>query len=176
MDSITFIASSGLITLIGSISYFIYIEFYRIPQLNYEILPTYIIEDEKIVPVIFRNEGHANATNVRIKINCSGPIQNLFEDIPEKFLTDVDNQNVLIYQLDRFTKSLKSTIYIKMSSLSEKPINNIDITSDQGTGQEYKKLTPLSLWERIALIMISFSLGMLTTIMLIYYTIISSKP
>jgi hypothetical protein len=63
-----------------------------------------------------------------------------------------------------------------MSSLSEKPINNIDITSDQGTGQEYKKLTPLSLWERIALIMISFSLGMLTTIMLIYYTIISSKP
>ena len=174
MDLITFIASSGLIALIGGVFYFVYSEFYKVPRLNYEILPTYVIEDEKIVPVIFRNEGHANATNVRIKINCSGPIQNLFEDIPEKFSTEKDNQNILVYQLGRFTKSLKSTIYIKISSLSEKPINNIDITSDQGTGQEYKKLIPLSLWERIVMIMISFGLGMLTTIMLLYYTVISS--
>ena len=162
MDSITFIASSGLITLIGSISYFIYIEFYRIPQLNYEILPTYIMEDEKIVPIIFRNNGHKNATNVRLKISCSGPIQNIFEDIPEKFATEKENQNVLIYQLDRFTKSIMLTIYIKISSLSDEAINSIDITSDQGSGQEYQKLVPLSKSERIGLALMIFSLGFLT--------------
>ena len=153
-----------------------YKEFYKIPKLNYEILPTYIMGDEIIAPIIFRNEGHANATNVRIKINCSGPIQNVFDDIPEKYLNEKGDQNVLIYQLDRFTKSLKSTIYIKISSLSERAINNIDITSDQGPGQKYKKLTPLSLGERIGLILMSFSLGIIVTLMWIYYTIISSKP
>lgn len=163
MDFITFIASSGLIAVIGSVSYFIYIEFYKIPKLNYEILPTYIMEDEKIVPIIFRNNGHENATNVRLKINCTGPIQNIFEDIPEKFSTETENQNVLIYQLDRFTKSIILTIYIKISSLSDEVINNINITSDQGSGQEYQKLEPLSKGDRIALVLMGFGLGMIVS-------------
>lgn len=119
------------------------------------------MEDEKIVPIIFRNNGHENANNVRLKINCSGPIQNIFEDIPEKFVTEKENQNVLIYQLDRFTKSIMLTIYIKISSLSDGAINYIDITSDQGSGKEYQKLVPLSKGERIGLVLMSFSLGFL---------------
>ena len=85
--------------------------------------------------------------------------------IPEKFSFEKDNQNVIIYQLDRFTKSIMLTIYIKISSLSDDLINYIDITSDQGPGQEYKKLAPLSLGERIGLVLISFGLGMCVTVM-----------
>ena len=176
MDFITFIASSGLIALIGSVLYFIYIEFYKIPKLNYEILPTYIMEDEKIVPIIFRNNGHKNATNVRLKISCSGPIQNIFEDIPEKFATEKENQNVLIYQLDRFTKSIMLTIYIKISSLSDEAINYINITSDQGPGQEYQKLEPLSRGERIGLVLMSFGLGVLASTTALFIFAIILKP
>lgn len=167
MNIVTFIASSGLFTLIGGILSFIYWQYYNLPKLNYEILPTYIMGDEKIVPVIFRNEGHAKATDIRIKISCSGPIQNLFEDIPEKFTSERDNQNVIIYRLDRFTKSIIATIYLKISSLSDEPINVISITSDQGPGHKYKKLTPLSLEERLGIVLTSFALGLLFSALLL---------
>ena len=75
MDNFTFLAQSGLITLIAIGLAWYYKELYKKPKLYYDLWAPYIIGDEKIVPIIIGNSGHAKATNVRLIINCDGGIR-----------------------------------------------------------------------------------------------------
>ncbi len=168
MDIIELISSGGVAAIILAALGFVYKEIYKQPKLTYQILRPYVRGDERIVPIIFRNEGHANATNVRITITCSGPIQVISEEeIPENLETERPNQYTIIYKLDRLTHQIGIPVYITLSSLSDRPVNNVNITSDQGSGQEYKILVPLGLSDRIMLILGSFLLGIVAFILYI---------
>ena len=154
------IFSGGAFAAVLVILGFVYKEFYKVPRLSYRIIRPYVKGDEKTVPIIFSNDGHANATNVRITINCNGPIQEISkEEIPENFETERSDQNTLIYKLDRLTSKIPFTTYLTISSSSDRPISNVTITSDEGSGREYKALAPLSFSDRIMLMIGSAFLG-----------------
>lgn len=159
MDIIN-IFSGGAFAAVLAILGFIYKEFYKVPRLSYKIIRPYVKADEKIVPIIFSNDGHANATNVRLTINCNGPIQEISkEEIPEKFETEMPDQNTLIYKLDRLTSKIPFTTYLTISSSSDRPINKVTITSKEGSGKEYKVLAPLNFSDRVILIIGSAIFG-----------------
>ncbi len=152
--------SGGAFAVVVVILGFIYKEFYKVPRLSYQILRPYVKADEKLVPIIFSNDGHANATKVRLTINCNGPITEISkEEIPENFEREKPDQYTLIYKLDRLTSKIPFTTYLTISSSSDRPINNVTITSDEGSGREYKALAPLSFSDRIILIILSATMG-----------------
>ena len=144
-----------IIVIIG----FYYFEFYKIPKLTYQIFRPYEKQDEKIVPIIIGNEGHANATNVRLTIKCNGPIQELSEEIFEEVKIERLDQNIVIYKFPRLTHQIAIPIYITLSSLSNKAIDNIEITSDQGNGQEYNIPATLSRVDKFFISMGGFLMG-----------------
>lgn len=112
------------------------------------------------MPIIIGNEGHANATNVRLTIKCNGPIQELSEEIFEEVQIEKPDQNIVIYKFSRLTHQISIPIYITLSTfLSNKAIDNIEITSDQGSGQEYNIPTTFGLAETILIIVGCFLIG-----------------
>ena len=162
MDIINLLFSSGTFAVVVVILGFIYKEFYNVPRLSYQILRPYVKADEKLVPIIFSNDGHANATKVRLTINCNGPITEISkEEIPENFETEKPDQYTLIYKLDRLTSKIPFTTYLTIASSSDRPISNVTITSEEGSGKKYKVLAPLSFSDRIILIIGSATIGAL---------------
>lgn len=128
---------SIIIGLIIAGAGFTYHEWYDIPKLTYEELDSYPLgNEEKIIPIIIRNEGHDKATNIRITIDAGGQIQNVEKITPENLLLEIDN-NRIIANLDRLVEDSQITFYIKVDTLSNNPINQIFITSDQGPGKIY---------------------------------------
>ena len=81
------------------------------------------------------------------------------EEIPEKFETEMPDQNTLIYKLDRLTSKITFTTYLTISSSSDRPINKVTITSKEGSGKEYKVLAPLNFSDRVILIIGSAIFG-----------------
>ena len=152
--------SGGAFAVVVVILGFIYKEFYKVPRLSYQILRPYVKADEKLVPIIFSNDGHANATKVRLTINCNGPITEISkEEIPENFETEKPDQYTLIYKLDRLTSKIPFTTYLTIASSSDLPINNVTITSEEGSGRKYKNFEPLSRLELFFLIILSATMG-----------------
>lgn len=128
---------SIIIGLIVAGAGFTYHEWYDIPKLTYEELDSYPLGNEgKIIPIIIRNEGHDKATNIRITIDAGGQIQNVEEITPENLQLEIDN-NRIIANLNRLVEDTQITFYIKVDTLSNNPINQIFITSDQGPGKIY---------------------------------------
>jgi len=157
MDIITFLAQSGLISLFVTGLAFYYKEFYKKPELYYDLWAPYIIDDEKIVPIIIGNSGHAKATNVRLTINCDGKILNISEEIPENYSKTDEKQNIIIYEFKRLANSLEFPIYFKLSNKSTK--FKINITSDEGIGNRKKSESYYSTSELILMIILSFIIG-----------------
>ena len=163
MDIINLLISSGAFAVIVVILGFIYKEFYKVPRLSYQILRPYVKADEKLVPIIFSNDGHANATKVRLTINCNGPITEISkEEIPENFETEMPDQYTLIYKLDRLTSKIPFTTYLTIASSSDLPINSVTITSEEGSGRKYKDFGPWSRLDIFFIIILSFILGAIT--------------
>jgi hypothetical protein len=134
-DWVKTISSIGVIVglIFGGIN-FAYNEWYKVPQLTYETLDSYPLSgDESIVPIIIRNEGHEKATNVRITIYTGGNIQIVQQKTPEELRLSNEN-NTLIATLSRLVDNTQITLYLKVKTLSSKPINEILISSDQGSG------------------------------------------
>ena len=154
--------SGGAFAVVVVILGFIYKEFYKVPRLSYQILRPYVKADEKLVPIIFSNDGHANATKVRLTINCNGPITEISnEEIPENFEREKPDQYTLIYKLDRLTSKIPFTTYLTIASSSDLPINNVTITSEEGSGRKYKDFEPLSRLELFVITILSITLGAL---------------
>ena len=132
---IQIIGSLGVIIgLIAGGFYFAYDEWYNTPKLTYETLDSYPLStSEQIVPIIIRNEGHEKATNVRITVYASGDIQNVQEKTPEELKLETSN-NTLIANLPRLIDNSQITFYLQINTFSQKPINDILITSDQCSG------------------------------------------
>lgn len=167
MDIINLFSGGAFAAVLGFMV-FIYTEFYKVPRLTYRIIRPYVRGDEKIVPIIFSNDGHANATDVKIVIICNGPIQQISnEEIPENITTENLDQNTLKYKLDRLTSKMSFITYITLSSLSDKPISTVKITSKEGSGRQYKPLVSLSFFDRIMLIFVSALFGALIMFILI---------
>ena len=159
MSLIDLLFGGGLAGIIIVIIGFYYFEFYKTPKLTYQIFQPYEKEDEKIVPIIIGNEGHTNATNVRLTIKCNGPIQELSEEIFEEVKIERQNQNIVIYKFPRLTHQISIPIYITLSSLANQAIDKIEITSDQVTGQEYNIPSTFNLAQIILSSMGSFMVG-----------------
>ena len=139
--TLDFLKEYGLIgIIIGLIiagAGFTYNEFYNIPELTYEELDSYPLGNEgNIIPIIIRNEGHDKATNIRITINAWGQIKNVEKITPENLQLEIDDSR-LIVNLDRLVEKSQITFYLKVNTLSNNPINQIFITSDQGPGKIY---------------------------------------
>jgi len=174
---ITNIFTGGSFAIILAILGFIYKEFYKVPRLSYQILRPYVKADEKIVPIIFRNDGHANATKVRLTINCNGPITEISkEEIPENFETVMPDQHTLTYKLDRLTSKIPFTAYLTIASSSDLPINNVKITSEEGSGRKYKDFTHWSWLELFFLIISSATLGAIIMLVIGIIATLKSLP
>ena len=166
MGFLDLLFGSGAVGIIIVTIGFYYFEFYKTPKLTYQIFRPYEKQDEKIVLINIGNEGHANATNVRLTIKCNGPIQELSEEIFEEVEIERQDQNIVIYKFPRLTHQITIPIYITLSSLANKAIDNIEITSDQVSGQEYNIPTTFSLAQIIWISMGSFMIGVGIALML----------
>lgn len=117
---------------------FAYNEWYKTPKLTYETLDSYPLNnEEQIIPIIIRNEGHEKATNVRITVYSGGDILNVQEKTPEELSLNTKN-NTLIADLPRLVDNSQITFYLRIKTFSQKPINDILIVSDQGSGGIHK--------------------------------------
>ncbi len=118
---------------------FAYNEWYDVPKLTYESLTSYPLSSgETIIPIIIRNEGREKATGVRITIYTSGEIQSVQQKTPEELKLKVEN-NMLIANLDRMVDKSQITFYLRVKTLSQAPIDDILIASDQGSGSIHER-------------------------------------
>lgn len=139
MDWVKAVAALGaIIGIIAGGFNFAYNEWYKTPKLTYEILDSYpLSDDEQIIPIIIRNEGHEKATNVRITVYSGGDILNVQEKTPEELRLNTKN-STLIVELSRLVGNSQITFYLRIKTFSQKPINDILIVSDQGSGGIHK--------------------------------------
>jgi len=135
MDWVKVVTALGIIIgIIAGGFNFAYNEWYKTPKLTYETLDSYpLSNEEQIIPIIIRNEGHEKATNVRITIYSGGDILNVQEKTPEELSLNTKN-NTLIADLPRLVDNSQITFYLRIKTFSQKPINDISIVSDQGSG------------------------------------------
>lgn len=146
-----------IVTIIFGAATFVYNNWYKTPKLTYETLDSYSLSsDEYIIPIIIRNEGHEKATNVRITVYAAGNIdQNIPKKTSEELKIIIESNNTLIATMQRLTDGTQILLYPKVKTLSQKPINEVLIAFDQGSGSAYEQT---NLW---TLPMFSFIFGFL---------------
>ncbi|VVB94055.1 Uncharacterised protein [uncultured archaeon] len=120
---------------------FIYNNWYKTPKLTYETLDSYPLSNEEyIIPIIIRNEGHEKATNVRITVYTAGNIDpSIPKKTPEELTINIESNSTLIANIPRLTDGTQILLYPKVKTLSQKPINEVLIASDQGSGSVYEQ-------------------------------------
>ena len=118
---------------------FLLTTYYYIPDLTYETLDAYPLSDnEQIIPIIIRNEGHVKASNIKIIVNAEGDITNVQEKSVDNLINKIDN-NTLESDVKRLVSNTQIILYLRINTNSQNPIYKISLISDEGLGNIHEK-------------------------------------
>lgn len=130
----------AIIALVLGLSYFAYDRWIDVPYVTYEVLPSYRLppplDEKRVVIVTISNSGLARATEVRISIRTTGPVEGLEIDSGDEVLPGQwQNRTTLTITMPRLVQGNQVSITILVSSKSA-PVEDVQILFDQGMGSQ----------------------------------------